>query len=302
MNGNKAIAALLLLVIPAGFTGIWDLQHRIDKQLAPLQQEEDVVLLRSGKLLKLMSLEYAPLVADIYWTRAVQYYGNKRLNEDRNLKSLWFLLDVATTLDPNLIPAYRFGSTFLAEPVPRGAGQPELAVKLLERGIAANPDEWRLYMDLGYVYYFELRDYRKSSEAFRKGSENPKAMFWMKVMAARIAEMGNSFETSAFLWKQVYETTQDPQVKENARVHLQLLRVQQDLQQLDKLAEEYRNRTGHAPQRVQDLAQAGLLRGEPADPLGYAYVFSRDGKADLNRGSPLFKQRSVYDIPLPKVG
>jgi tetratricopeptide (TPR) repeat protein len=298
MSGNKAIAALLLLVLPGGFTGLWKLQHRIDKERAGMQQEEDVVLLRSGKLVKLMSLDYAPLVAAIYWTRAVQYYGNKKLNQDVNLKSLWPLLDVATTLDPNMIPAYRFGSTFLAEPAPRGAGQPLLAVKLLERGIAANPDQWRLYMDLGYVYYFELRDYKKSSEAFLKGSENPNAMFWMKVMAARIAEAGNSWDTSAFLWKQVYETSTDEQVKENARVHILLLRVDKDLDELSKLIAEYEKKEGRPPANLREVALAGLLRGEPVDPLGYRYVL-KNGKPDLNPASPLYKQRSVYDTPLP---
>jgi tetratricopeptide (TPR) repeat protein len=298
MSGNKAIAALLLLVLPGGFTGLWKLQHRIDKERAGMQQEEDVVLLRSGKLVKLMSLDYAPLVAAIYWTRAVQYYGNKKLNQDVNLKSLWPLLDVATTLDPNMIPAYRFGSTFLAEPAPRGAGQPLLAVKLLERGIAANPDQWRLYMDLGYVYYFELRDYKKSSEAFLKGSENPNAMFWMKVMAARIAEAGNSWDTSAFLWKQVYETSTDEQVKENARVHILLLRVDKDLDELSKLIAVYEKKEGRPPANLREVALAGLLRGEPVDPLGYRYVL-KNGKPDLNPASPLYKQRSAYDTPLP---
>jgi tetratricopeptide (TPR) repeat protein len=298
MSGNKAIAALLLLVLPGGFTGLWKLQHGIDKERAGMQQEEDVVLLRSGKLVKLMSLDYAPLVAAIYWTRAVQYYGNKKLNQDVNLKSLWPLLDVATTLDPNMIPAYRFGSTFLAEPAPRGAGQPLLAVKLLERGIAANPDQWRLYMDLGYVYYFELRDYKKSSEAFLKGSENPNAMFWMKVMAARIAEAGNSWDTSAFLWKQVYETSTDEQVKENARVHILLLRVDKDLDELSKLIAVYEKKEGRPPANLREVALAGLLRGEPVDPLGYRYVL-KNGKPDLNPASPLYKQRSAYDTPLP---
>ena len=36
-------------------------------------------MLRSGKLVKAMSLEYAPLMADIYWTRVVQYYGDKHV-------------------------------------------------------------------------------------------------------------------------------------------------------------------------------------------------------------------------------
>ena len=94
MNSQKSIAWLLLLVLPAGFTGIWRLQHSIDTERASLNQERDDVLLRSGKLVKLMSLEYAPLLADIYWTRAVQYYGNKHMRGQANLELLcrsWIL-------------------------------------------------------------------------------------------------------------------------------------------------------------------------------------------------------------------
>ena len=68
-----------------------------------MSQERDDVLLRSGKLVKLMSLEYAPLMADIYWTRVVQYYGNKHVRGQANLELLWPLLDITTTLDPNLL-------------------------------------------------------------------------------------------------------------------------------------------------------------------------------------------------------
>ena len=97
--------------------------------------ESEDLMLRSGSMVKRMSLEYAPLMAAIYWTRAVQYFGEKHMLHDRNLGLLWPLLDITTTLDPNLMPAYRSGSTFLSDAPPRGAGQPDLAVKLLERGI-----------------------------------------------------------------------------------------------------------------------------------------------------------------------
>jgi len=146
---TRSTAILLLVVLPLGFAGIWRLQHGIDKQLGALNEEQDQVLLRSGKMMKLMSLEYAPLMADIYWTRVVQYYGSKGERHEQNLDSLWPLLDLTTTLDPNLLPAYRFGSTFLAEARPVGAGSPERAVELIERGIHENPDYWRLYQDLG---------------------------------------------------------------------------------------------------------------------------------------------------------
>ena len=194
---------LLLVLLPLGFAGVWQLQKRIDGQRTALHQERDELVLRSGKLVKAMSLEYAPLMADIYWTRVVQYYGDKRAKHDANFELLWPLLDVTTTLDPNLLVAYRFGSTFLSEPSPRGAGHPELGIELLERGIKANPEYWRFYEDLGFIYYFELKDYARASASFAEGSKNPDAQIWMKIMAARIAAEGESLQTSIFLWNEV---------------------------------------------------------------------------------------------------
>jgi hypothetical protein len=295
MKLEKTIALVLLLVLPLGFAGIWLLQHKIDAQRASLSEERDDVLLRSGKLVKVMSLEYAPLLADIYWTRVVQYYGNKRVRGQTNLDLLWPLLDITTTLDPNLLIAYRFGAMFLSQAAPSGAGRPDLAVQLIERGIQANPEYWRLYEDLGFVYYFDLKDYQKASAAFLEGSKKPNAQLWMKVMAARVAAEGESFETSMFLWKDIYDSTVDPSVKKNALQHLQLLKAKEDCKQIDALANEYARRFGKRPTGMNDLVQAGLIRGIPGDPLGYAYVFGEDGKVELNLDSPLLEQQLLLD-------
>jgi hypothetical protein len=295
MKLEKTIALVLLLVLPLGFAGIWLLQHKIDAQRASLSEERDDVLLRSGKLVKVMSLEYAPLLADIYWTRVVQYYGNKRVRGQTNLDLLWPLLDITTTLDPNLLIAYRFGAMFLSQAAPSGAGRPDLAVQLIERGIQANPEYWRLYEDLGFVYYFDLKDYQKASAAFLEGSKKPNAQLWMKVMAARVAAEGESFETSMFLWKDIYDSTVDPSVKKNALQHLQLLKATEDCKHIDALASEYARRFGKRPARMNDLVQAGLIRGIPGDPLGFAYVFGEDGKAELNLDSPLLEQQLLLD-------
>ena len=295
MKSQKPMALLLLLVLLAGFAGIWRLQHGIDAQRGSLSQERDDVLLRSGKLMKLMSLEYAPLMADVYWTRVVQYYGNKHVRGQANLDLLWPLLDITTTLDPNLLISYRFGAMFLSQAAPAGAGRPDLAVKLIERGIEANPDYWRLYEDLGFVYYFDLKDYQKAAAAFLEGSKKPNAQLWMKVMAARVAAEGESFTTSIFLWKDIFDSTQDPSVKKNALLHLQLLKVKEDCKQLDALADEYEKRNGRRPSRMSEMVQAGLLRGIPGDPMGYAYIFGEDGKAELNLDSPLLEQQLLLE-------
>ena len=294
MNPANSKKWLLLVLLPLGFAGVWELQQRIDIQRGALRQERDEMVLRSGKLIKAMSLEYAPLMADIYWTRAVQYYGDKHARHDPNVELLWPLLDLTTTLDPNLVVAYRFGSTFLSEPSPRGAGHPELGIALLMRGIQANPDYWRFYEDLGFIYYFELKDYARASAAFAEGSRHPDSQIWMKIMAAKIAAEGESLSTSIFLWNEVYQTAKDPQVRENAQMHLRLLRVEQDCKQLDALADEFQKRTGRRPARIGELVHAGLLPRLPVDPMGFPYVFGPDGKAALNLDSPLLEQQLLH--------
>jgi tetratricopeptide (TPR) repeat protein len=298
MNTGKVTAWGLLLLLPVGFAGVWRLQRKINTVRDAMHQEQDEVLLRSPKLMKVLTGEYATFAADIYWTRAVQYYGNKRLGQDTDLQSLWPLLDLSTTLDPNLLPVYRFGATFLSEPEPRGAGRPDLAIQLLERGIRANPEYWRLNQDLGNVYYLELKDFPKAGEAYLEGSRKPGSASWMKVMAARFLEKGDSRETAVMLWSEVYESTTDAALKENARINLQLLRTDEDIEHLNAMSEQFAERAGRPPHSMHELAQAAKIGGEPADPLGYPYTIGPDGKAEISEQSPLFKQKTVYRRPL----
>ncbi|HLZ91078.1 MAG TPA: hypothetical protein VKQ28_05135 [Candidatus Acidoferrum sp.] len=289
---SGASRVLLFAALLPGFAGVWRLQKTIDPERAAMYQEQDDLVLRSGPLLKAMSLEYAPLIADLYWTRAVQYYGNKHASEQTNIELLWPLLDVTTSLDPHLIVAYRFGSMFLSQQPPSGAGKPELAVQLLQRGIGANPEYWRFYEDLGFVYYFELKDYHKAAEAFLEGSKKPGALIWMKTFAARISEKGETLETSVMLWSEIYNSTSDPTIKQNAKIHLQLLHAQADCTELNQLASEYEKRNGRHPRNMREMINAGLLPGPAVDPAGYAYSFDAEGKAHINAASPLFKEQA----------
>jgi tetratricopeptide (TPR) repeat protein len=259
-----------------------------------LNEEQDEVLLRSGKMIKLLSLEYAPLMADIYWTRVVQYYGSKGERREQNLEGLWPLLDLSTTLDPNLIPAYRFGSTFLAEARPVGAGTPERAIELIERGIRANPEYWRLYQDLGNIYYFSLRDNEKAAAAYEQGSRVSGAMPWMKIMAARIAERGDKRQTSRLLWTEIFQSARESNLRENAKTHLMLLKTDDDKEQLDRLLGEYAKKSGRPAVRLSDLVNAGILSGVPVDPDGFPYVIGKTGHAELNPKSPLFELEPLY--------
>jgi len=287
MNRRAIHGMILGAGLLAGFVCVWKLQEKVDAERTALRLEADELTLRSPGVMKKLSLEYAPLMGAIYWTRAVQYYGQKHHLKDQNLELLWPLLDISSTLDPNLIVAYRFGAMFLSDAPPRGAGQPEKAVELLERGIKANPDFWRFYQDLGDVYYFDEKNYLKASQAFEEGSRNPAAMGWMKIMAAKIAAEGESLETSYALWLDVYQTTTDKDVRKNAEVHLRLVKAQMDLRNLGQVADEFAKRARRPARSIIDLIQTGLLPGQPLDPAGFPYVIGENGKAELNPKSPL---------------
>jgi len=287
MNRRASYGVIVGVAMLAGFVCVWRLQASVDAERTELRLEDDELALRSPAVMKKLSLEYAPLMGAIYWTRAVQYFGGKHQEHNQNLDQLWPLLDIATTLDPNLLVAYRFGATFLSDTPPRGAGQPDRAVELLERGLKANPDSWRLYQDLGNVYYFDQKNYLKASQAFEAGSRNPDAPPFMKIMAAKIAAEGESLETSYALWLDIYQTSTDANLRKNAEEHLRLVKMAMDLRMLNRIAGVYEQRTKQRAWRISELAEVGLLTGQPLDPSGFPYVLGEQGKAEPNPKSPL---------------
>jgi tetratricopeptide (TPR) repeat protein len=274
-------------LVPVLFVAVAALQVRIDVLSGPLAQKNEELLVRSGPMLKKLSLGYDSLLADIYWTRAVQYFGSGVQAHKMNYDLLDPLLDITVTLDPQLMIAYRFGAIFLSENPPGGAGRPDQAVDLVRRGIAANPDEWRLYQDLGFIYYTHLKDYKKASEAFLEGSRNPKALVWMRVMAARVAESGESPATSRLIWAQIYDTTRDEAVRRTALIHVQALDASMQLKSLNEISENYWRKFNRYPASIEELRSAGFLRGSLVDPAGYPYVMGPAGVPQLNPDSPI---------------
>ena len=235
----------------------------------PLQE---VLYIPSPTVVKRMSLGYSGLLADIYWTRVVQYFGTKHKAKAKQYLILEPLLDMTTTLDPQLLPAYQFGSVFLSQKPPEGAGEPLAAARLVEKGIRENPQEWRLYYDLGYIYWLELKDPVKAADAFDRGSKVPGALPWMRVMAAALAEHAGETETAIYMWTNILHSTDDPNLRANAISRLRCLRVDSQVKLLQDRVDIVTKQNGRPPSGWQDLISAGLLRGIPADPKGKAYL------------------------------
>ena len=262
----RTTAALVLAIcLGASIMLLWQIDH-----LHPTATIDQVLYLPSPNVIKSMSLGYDGLMADVYWTRAVQYYGKIHHAGGGKYELLWPLLNITAHLDPRLRQTYEYGSTFLAVKPPNGAGLPDKAVELVKYGISQNPDEWRLYYDLGFIYY-DLNDYRDAANTFLAGSKLPHTQPFLGVLAARMAEHGGELETARFLWQTTYETTNDKYIRANALTHLRALKADDDVVHLQELVKAYQQRFGDTPASFAQVAQAGFLRGIPVDPTGHPY-------------------------------
>ncbi len=283
-SARRICWALLVL----GFAFLFAVQRQIDGELGVYAKISDVLYIPAGTNLRRLSLGNEGLLADIYWTRVVQYFGRNQMeNAGGRYELLSPLLRITTDLDPQLLIAYRFGAIFLMGNPPEGAGQPEEALQLIRRGIVANPDYWRLWQDLGFVYYWDLKDYKTAAKIFKVGSERPGADFWMKALAGTVAAKGGDIQTSRFLWSEVYRHADTDAIRRTAEVHLALLDAMDQMEKLNGLLAAYRSKEGHQANSFYDLYASGLLRSLPKDPTGVPYAIGQDGRAQLGQGSEL---------------
>jgi len=279
------------LVILLCLLGLVPVQRGIDLQNGGGGASAEALFLPSGRVLRRLSLGYEGLLADIYWTRVVQYFGGKRLAHSSQFKLLGPLLQITTDLDPHLIIAYRFGSIFLADKPPRGAGEPLQALALLHRGIVANPEYWRLWEDVGFVYYWDLKDYAAAARAFQAGSRQPGAMDWMRALAAKVAAEGGELATSKFLWSEIARQAGNEQIRKNAEEHLMAIQATEEISKLGQLVALYDSRQERPARSFQALVAAGYLRAWPRDPSGRPYILDPNGQVKLN-------PRSSVDLSL----
>ena len=262
----------------------------------------DESLYVNDKTARRISLGFNGLAADWYWMRSLQYIGKKMLNHQGdinlddlsllNLKLLAPLLDTATTLDPEFIAAYEFAAVVLP------AVDVQQAIRLTQKGIDANPNAWRLYYHLGYIYW-RGGQYQTASETYGRGAEVPGAPAWMKAMQAKMFAEGGSRTTAREIYTHMYEESTDDQVREMARRRLLQMDSLDERDGLRKLFTAYKTRTGKCPnswRELEPIFRAGRIpmdqSGTPLDPSGAPYVLQAgkcEVELDLTRSQVPYK-------------
>lgn len=282
-SGGRTPAFSLALVIIVGMLSIGLLARWIDSRRPPPDpdlQEEQLYL--TSNAAKRMSLGFNGLVADWYWMRSIQYVGRKILNAPQNvqlddlgqlnLRLLAPMLDIATTLDPEFMDAYEYAAVVLP------AIDAQEAIRITRKGIDANPNAWRLYHQLGYIYW-QRGDFSLAGDIYGQGASIAGAPAWMQAMKARMAAEGGSRTTAREIYVHMYEQSREDKVKEMARLRLMQLDSLDDQDAIRKILAAYKTRTGRCPQSWTQVTPALRLAqlpadasGAPLDPTGVPYI------------------------------
>lgn len=289
MQASSIQLGISIVLLLGAVVGLQAARERSEALRVPANVTGNLLYLQSPAVVQRAALSFDALAADVYWLRVIQHYGRTKLSKDPNKQYdlLYPLLDLTTSLDSRFDIAYRFGAIFLAEPFPGGAARPDQAIALLEKGLAAQPTRWEFAHDIGFVYYWWLRDYENAAAWFLRASSLPNAPVWMKGIAAVTAAEGGRPDTSRRLWEQMLQS-ETGWVRENARFRLRQLDAIDQIAALERLVSVYASRSGAPPSSWVDLQQAGYLRGTPVDPEGHAYVLNPWwGTVTLSPQSPL---------------
>ncbi|MBK7934075.1 MAG: hypothetical protein IPK01_11370 [Acidobacteria bacterium] len=248
MMSSNAFRSVILpaVIIVAGFAAVIGLSGYMDRNRPEMPAGyDDSDLAMNGSKLKGFALGFEGLMADWYWMRSLQYIGGKIVNSktdiniddlrELNPRLLYPSLDNATDLDPHFTAAYAYGAVILP------AIDEEKAIAIAKKGIENNPNEWRLYQHLGYIYW-KLKRYDESADIYAKGAQIEGASPFMKLMSAAMKTEGGSRSTSRAMYTQMLADAQDESVAVTAKRRLMQVDSLDDRDAIDRVLVDFKEK------------------------------------------------------------
>jgi len=268
----------LLNMLPAvmviwGFVGIYLLQLALDstsrRQGERLVQE--LAYFPSGVALKESAVEYREALADFIWLTAIDYYG-RHLASDQKYEWLGHIFGILTSLDPRFIGAYHFGALTLAW----DAHQPIEGLKLLFSGMKANPLDWQLPFDAGFINYMLIGDYQSAARLFQVSAKMPGAWAMVARWVPYVLARSGDFAAARQMWRDLYYSTENKKLRELIIRQLQWLKLREGMAQIQDAVNRFSEEEKRLPFSIEELIYRGYLKELPEEPFGGRYFLDGD--------------------------
>jgi len=277
----RRIVIWLLLALCVATVGIAG--AALERMSQSRTSADSLLYLPNGKHLRLMSLGQTPLLADLIYIWAIQYYSNyERADRYRYVEHVFG--EVIAELDPHYIDAYWLGALILTVE----ANDLEAGLRLLDKGIEKNPDQWILPYLAAWESY-RVGDFKRAASYFALAAEVPGAPPAVMRMHAGMFSKAGDLSTALQLWTEVLDDPRaDPATAAIAERQVRDLTVRTQLRDLQSAVDRFRIDNGRPPAKLDQLVRTGYIRALPRDPDDREYLYDPlTGQVGSNAGRVL---------------
>lgn len=260
---NRVLIPTLILSLGL-FMGLKLRLERIPREKVP---GSSLIYVPSGQYLKFASFGYPTLLADLVYIWAIQYYSNTAITD--RFDYLDHIFAIIAELDPRYLDPYELGAIIGVYE----AKSPELAFRILDRGLEKNPDQWIFPFQAGHYAQMVLKDYGLAREYYAKTMAVEGAPPIAQRLYANAAFKTMDYAAAWQSWLEIFQTASDERIKKIASNHLYQVKASIDTQTITAAVLHYRERFGPYPQTLEELVRAGFLAGLPQDLDGRDYVY-----------------------------
>jgi tetratricopeptide (TPR) repeat protein len=242
------------------------------RSLGPLDErradETHLLYLPNGKHLKVASLGQAPLVADVIYLWAIQYYANYE-GEDRYRYVEHIFRDVIAELDPHYVDAYWLGALIMT----LEGHDLEGGLRLLDHGFANNPDQWVLPYVAAWECHF-AGEFERASDYFRAAANVPGAPPQVRRAIGGMMKRAGNIRGALAEWMAILE---DPSSDDASRAiasrQVRDLKFKADVADLRTAVAAFQRDNRRNPESLKQLVQTGYIRMVPLDPDLAPYIY-----------------------------
>jgi hypothetical protein len=168
------------------------------------------------------------------------------------------------------------------------------ALRVLGRGKAEFPKDWRFPFYIGFTNYFSLGDAVAGGGAMAEAARLPGSPTYLPGLASRMLSEAREPDAALRLLEPIAREENDPARREVLKRRIREVTVERDLQALERAVESYQEKMGAVPRELSDLVRAGILSGIPEEPNGGRYLIEPGGtvRSDhVSRRLRVFKKK-----------
>ena len=265
---KRGSASLLLVglvfVLCAGFISLKAAIERIPRKKIP---GASIIFIPSGKYLKFATFGYSSLAADLVYIWAIQYYSTFTIVD--RFQNLEHIFSIIAELDPRYTDPYEIGSLIAITE----ARDLHLAYKILDLGLAKNPDQWIFPFEAGHIAQ-RAGDFETARKYYEKAKNIPGAPDIAKRLYAaagfKVMDLKESWET----WLEVFNTAKDERTRKIAGKHLYRVKSATDMNVLREAIRRFRERYRRLPSGLDELVRFGIIPALPKDMDGKEYIYN----------------------------